>query len=95
MTAQPDYWASTDHDPTSHTETARHLATITTAHALVLARADIHDALAADSTTSRRSCAHSASTHATTVLGAADATPDQRRIAHYYLVDAHVLLAIP
>jgi len=93
MTAQPDYWASTDHDPTSHTETARHLAAITTAHALALARADIHDALAAATTTCRCSYAHSAYTYATTVLRAADATPHQRRLASYYLVDAHVLLA--
>ncbi|SOJ57006.1 hypothetical protein MSIMFB_04484 [Mycobacterium simulans] len=28
MTAQPDHWASTDHDPTSHTEGLRRLSLI-------------------------------------------------------------------
>ena len=29
MTAQLDHWATTDHDPTSHTEAIRHLTLIT------------------------------------------------------------------
>lgn len=46
MTAPPDHWSTHDHDPTSHSEVARHKATITTAHALVLARADQAAAIA-------------------------------------------------
>jgi hypothetical protein len=46
MTTQSDYWSTHDHDPTSHTEIARHQASITTTHAPILARPDLHDALA-------------------------------------------------
>ena len=93
MTTQPDYWSTHDHDPTSHTEIARHQASITTAHALILARADLHDALATNDPGQRRGHASSALTHALAVLRAPDVHTDQRMLAGHYLVDAHVLLA--
>jgi hypothetical protein len=93
MTAQPDHWSTNDHDPTSHTEVARHKATITTAHTLVLARADLHDALAATDSSQRRGYARSALKHALAVLRAPDVNADQHRLAVCYLVDARMLLS--
>jgi hypothetical protein len=81
MTAQPDYCGSTDHHPTNPTEPDRHLAAMTNTQRSSLARANIHDAPAADTTTCRCSYAHSACTYASTVLRAADSTPHRRRRA--------------
>jgi hypothetical protein len=92
MSAHPDPWASTDHDPLSTAAVLHHQASITTGHALALARADIHDAVAADRER-RRQYALSARDYAATVLLAPDATPSQRELAGYYLTDAEVFIA--
>ena len=86
MTAHLDPWAATDHDPSSHVQPAGHSAVISTKAAFALARADIHDALAATGAR-RRKYAPSARGFAAMVLAAPDATP-----AHY-LVDAAVFIA--
>ena len=92
MTAHPDPWGCIDHDPTSHDQPTRHSALISTRAALSLARADIHDALAATGAR-RREYALSARGFAAMVLAAPDATPAQREQAGYYLVDAAVFIA--
>jgi hypothetical protein len=92
MTAHLDPWAAADHDPSSHVQPAGHSAVITTRAALALARADIHDALAADGLASRH-WARSAGGFAAMVLRAPDATAAQRELAGYYLVDAAVFIA--
>jgi hypothetical protein len=92
MTAHPDPWAATDHDPSSHVQPAGHSAVISTTAALALARADIHDALAADGP-ARRQWARSARAFAAMVLQAPDATAAQRELAGYYLIDAAAFIA--
>lgn len=85
-----DPWASSDHDPTSIAETVVHQARITTRHALKLARADLHEAVANEGHT-RRQYAQSACDYAHMVLGAPDAMAHQRELAGYYLADAEIL----
>jgi hypothetical protein len=105
MTTHVDPWANHDHDPTSwadhlaraaggDVEPVRHSAVITTVHALGLARADIHDAVAAhDDRHRRRQYALSARDYASMVILAPDSTRQQREYAGYYLADAEVLIA--
>jgi hypothetical protein len=92
-TTEPtDAWASTDHDPICTPHTTVHRALITTKHALSLARADIHDAVANEGDT-RRTYALSAADYAAMVILADDATRAQREYAFYYLADAEALAA--
>ena len=91
MTTQlHDPWANNDHDPTSAATNTVHRAWITTTHALALARADIHNAVAAEGHT-RRQYALSARDYAAMVMLADDATKSQREYAGYYLADAEIL----
>ena len=93
MTTHIDPWASTDHDPISGPGPLGHNAfIITTTHALALARADIHAAVANDSH-HRRQYALSARDYASMVMRAPDATRQQREHAGYYLADAEVFIA--
>ncbi|GAB5009913.1 hypothetical protein JHV675_08790 [Mycobacterium avium subsp. hominissuis] len=91
MTTNPDPWASTDHDPTSTGGPTQHTANITTRRALMLAAADLHDALAQPDDGPRHQYAASAGDYARMVLHAPDATAGQREIAGYYLIDAEIL----
>lgn len=90
MTIATNPWAVTDHDPTSNLNTAEPSTTAVLAYA----RADIHTAVdCAEDPHRRRQYALSARDNAVTVLLAADATPDERRHAEYYLADAEVFIA--
>ena len=94
MTRPIDPWASTDHDPTSHTQTVPEGEIFTTAQTLEFARQDIHAAVDAhDDPHRRRQYTHSALSYANTVLMATDATADQREHAGYYQDDATAMLA--
>ena len=94
MSQPNDPWASTDHDPTSHTHNVPEGELPTTTETLELARQDIHAAVAAhDDEHRRRQYANSALSYANTVLLANDATPDQREHAGYYHDDATAMLA--
>ena len=94
MTRPIDPWASTDHDPTSHTHTVPEGEIFTTAQTLEFARQDIHAAVDAhDDPHRRRQYTHSALSYANTVLMATDATADQREHAGYYQDDATAMLA--
>jgi hypothetical protein len=88
-------WASTDHDPSSNTESITNSGEIhTTTETLAFARADIHTAVGAhDDAHRRRQYAQSALSHANTVLLAPDATDEQRRYAGYYQEDALAMIA--
>jgi hypothetical protein len=88
-------WASTDHDPSSNTESIANSGEIhTTTQTLAFARADIHTAVGAhDDAHRHRQYAHSALSHANTVLLAPDATDEQRRYAGYYQEDALAMIA--
>ena len=91
----PIQWASTDHDPSSNTESITNSGEIhTTTETLAFARADIHTAVGAhDEAHRRRQYAQSALFHANTVLLAPDATDEQRRYAGYYQEDALAMIA--
>ncbi|ART74334.1 hypothetical protein BTO20_37565 (plasmid) [Mycobacterium dioxanotrophicus] len=66
---------------------------MSTTETLALARAEIHDAVAAyDEPQRRHQCAHAARSYAATVLLADDATDAQRRDARCYLDDAVAML---
>jgi hypothetical protein len=94
MTRPIDPWASTDHDPTSHTQTVPEGEIFTTAQTLEFVRQAIHAAVDAhDDPHRRRQYAHSALSYANTVLTATDATADQREHAGYYHDDATAMLA--
>lgn len=95
MTYPISPWASTDHDPSSNTESVTNAGEIsTTTRTLALARADIHTAVGShDDPHRRRQYARSALSYANTVLLAADATDEQRRYATYYQEDALAMIA--
>ena len=88
-------WASTDHDPSSNTESITNSGEIhTTTQTLAFARADIHTAVGAhDDPHRRHQYARSALSYANTVLLAADASDEQRRYAGYYQHDALAMIA--
>lgn len=88
-------WASTDHDPSSNTESVTNTGEIyTTTRTLALARADIHTAVGSHDDPRRRlQYARSALSYANTVLLEADATDEQRRYASYYQEDALAMIA--
>jgi hypothetical protein len=85
-----DPWASTDHDPIHAPQPASATPPITTAHALLLARADLADAVAHTGAT-RHAYANSSAQFAAAVFQAGDATDAQRELATYYLADAEIL----
>jgi hypothetical protein len=85
-----DPWASGDHDPLHTPQPLTRPALITTGQALLLARADIADAVAHTGET-RRAYALSAAEYAEAVLHAGDATAAQREMATYYQADAEIL----
>ena len=95
MTHPVDPWASTDHDPSSNTESITNSGEIhTTTQTLAFARADIHTAVGAhDDPHRRHQYARSALSYANTVLLAADASDEQRRYAGYYQHDALAMIA--
>ena len=95
MTIHIDPWATPDHDPSSVAEhQVRPSAVLRTAAALAFARADTHDAGAAqDDPHRRRQYALSARDYAVMVLLADDATPDERQHAEHYLTDAETFIA--
>ena len=88
-----DPWASHDHDPTDAAQLPSRTAHITTAHALLLARADLAEA-AANTGPARQAYANSSAEFADLVLQAGDASASQRELATYYLADATILAHI-
>jgi hypothetical protein len=88
-----DPWANTDHDPLDAPQPPTATPALTTGHALLLARADLADAVAHTGTT-RHAYANSSAGFAAAVLHAADATATQRELATYYLADAEILAYI-
>jgi hypothetical protein len=89
-----DPWGSADHDPLDIPQPPTRTTQLTTAHGLLLARADMADALAHTGPT-RRSYALSGADYAAAVLHASDADDHQRELATYYLADAEVLAQTP
>ena len=89
-TASVDPWANTDHDPLDTPQPPTATPALTTAHALLLARADLADAVAHTGTT-RHAYATSAAAFAAAVLAAADTTATQHELATYFLADADIL----
>jgi hypothetical protein len=85
-----DPWASTDHDPLDAPQPSAATPALSTAHALLLARADITDAVA-HTGEARHAYANSSARFAAAVLAARDATDTQRELATYYLADAEIL----
>ena len=93
-TLPSDPWATNDHDPTSHLHAPIiHAAALSTAHALAMAREDIHQAVNADDDHRRRHYALSARDNAGQVLTNPTSTPAERHYASYYLADAETIIA--
>lgn len=92
MTTSPttDPWGSADHDPLHIPQPPTPDELITTERALLLARADIAEALAYTGPI-RRSYAQSAAHYAATVLRAAGATEQHQELATHYLAGAEAL----
>ena len=66
---------------------------LSTAHTLAMARADIHSAVNADDDHRRRQYALSARDYAVTVLLEPTSDRNQREHAEYYLADAEAMIA--